>query len=307
MHGPRSLTKSQELHQSSVKRCTPYAPGLSTAHISPSLEKLPERITDYPYLARTINGNLSQISFSTSHKSRRCGGGLRGEVREFSAASRRRMQKLLNSIDQHRARIPVMITLTYHNDWSEDPRSWKDQLDAFRKRLERKLGKFSAIWRLEYQRRGAPHFHLLCWFNNSPDPMSRNNKLLLEVVRFYVPSMWWDVTGRTSPEHLNAGTRCELPRSWKGANAYLSKYMAKPEQLAAAQTAPGRFWGVWRKDELPISWEVVRLTERQAIHYRRILRKYSGQRGRGNLDRFEAFCSYRTIGRLLAAYGYYRN
>ena len=268
--------------------------GLSSAHISPRQDDIPSHIKESPYLQTPKNGNFSQIKISSSGKPR-CGGGLRGKVTEFSRASRRRMQQLLNSVDRKVALVPILITLTYHNDWPEDPAAWKDHLDAFRKRLERRYGRFSAIWRLEYQRRGAPHFHLMAFFWSH-----QGRKGLLPFLQEDVGPLWWEVTGKTSEEHLRAGTRCEMPRSWKGANVYLSKYMAKPETLQEGQPSPGRFWGVWRKDLLPILYETFSVTFDQAIRARRILRRLSGMRARRfDLGKFSCFTDYNAVMQLL--------
>jgi hypothetical protein len=205
------------------------------------------------------------------------------------------MSHLLGSIDQVRALAPILITLTYHNDWPEDPARWKDHLDAFRKRLERRYGKFSALWRLEYQRRGAPHFHLLCFFWTH-----QGRKGLLPFLRDDVGPLWWDVTGRTSQEHLRAGTRCELPHSWKGAQVYLSKYMTKLEKLIPGQKPPGRFWGVWRKDLLPILHETFVVPFAAAIRARRIMRRYSGIKARRfDIGTFSCFFPYSVSLQLL--------
>lgn len=273
----------------------PDALGLSTAHISPRLDDLPPHVKGNPYLQTSKNGNFSLIKISSGRKPR-SGGGLRGEITEFTSASRRRMQLLLNSVNHLKAAVPVLITLTYHEVWSEDPAVWKDQLDAFRKRLERKYGQFSAIWRLEYQRRGAPHFHLMCFFWRH-----QGRKGLLPSLRMDVGEMWWEVTGRTSEAHLEAGTRCEEPRSWAGARSYLSKYMAKHEKLNPGARSPGRFWGVWRKALLPILYITTSITFHQAVHARRLLRRLSGIKARRfDLSKFSCFVSYSTTLKLLA-------
>jgi hypothetical protein len=205
------------------------------------------------------------------------------------------MQHLLNSIDRVKALVPILITLTYHEVWSEDPAVWKHQLEAFRKRLERRYGKFSAIWRLEYQRRGAPHFHLMCFFWTH-----QGRPGLLPFLRDDVGPLWWEVTGRTSEAHLQAGTRCELPRSWKGANVYLSKYMTKLEKLVPGAKPPGRFWGVWRKDLLPILYETFVVSFSTAIRARRAMRNYSGMKARRfDLGKYSCFLSYSATLKLL--------
>ncbi len=303
MPAARSLPRTKPKPDVGPTPHVPDALGLSTAHISPSGDDLPDSIRQNPYLTAAKNGNLTVVKPSSRHKSRGQGGGLRGNIMDFTHAARRRMQQLLNSIDRTVAVVPVLITLTYHNEWSEDPAAWKDQLDAFRKRLERKYGRFSAIWRLEYQRRGAPHFHLMCFFWDHAGKPG-----LLPFLRMDVGGMWWEVTGRTSQEHLVAGTRCELPRSWKGANVYLSKYMTKSETLSPGQASPGRFWGVWRSKLLPIVYEAVQLTFEQAFRARRLLRRYSRIAARRwDVTRFSCFISYSTTCRLMEWLGYYPN
>lgn len=60
---------------------------------------------------------------------------------------------------------PVMVTLTYPSDWATvapDGATVKRHLDQFWKRLERAFGgPVRVVWKLEFQRRGAPHFHIL--------------------------------------------------------------------------------------------------------------------------------------------------
>ena len=60
---------------------------------------------------------------------------------------------------------PAMVTLTYPGDWeavAPHGPAVKAHLRAFFKRFERAWGMpWRGVWKLEFQRRGAPHFHLL--------------------------------------------------------------------------------------------------------------------------------------------------
>lgn len=60
---------------------------------------------------------------------------------------------------------PAMVTLTYPGDWetvAPNGPAVKAHLRAFFKRFERAWGMpWRGVWKLEFQRRGAPHFHLL--------------------------------------------------------------------------------------------------------------------------------------------------
>lgn len=60
---------------------------------------------------------------------------------------------------------PAMITLTYPGDWevvAPEGEAVKAHLQAFFKRFARAWGRaWVGVWKMEFQRRGAPHFHLL--------------------------------------------------------------------------------------------------------------------------------------------------
>lgn len=96
--------------------------------------------------------------------------GSRGVVSGWSGESRQRMLRAIASCDIARART-AMLTLTLPAEWhrkpiSDGPDIWRTpkvlrrELDAFRKRYERQWGDLSAVWKLETQKRGAPHFHV---------------------------------------------------------------------------------------------------------------------------------------------------
>ncbi len=61
-------------------------------------------------------------------------------------------------------RLPAMLTLTYPGDWltvAPDAETVKRHFTALAKRYERAWGEpLIGPWKLEFQRRGAPHFHI---------------------------------------------------------------------------------------------------------------------------------------------------
>lgn len=94
-------------------------------------------------------------------------GGCRGEVKTFSAASRRRLMRTvakLRDLDSG-----YFVTVTYGDDVPGDWKVWKTHLAALRKRLARFMPGAGGIWRFEPQVRKSgklagqivPHFHLL--------------------------------------------------------------------------------------------------------------------------------------------------
>lgn len=173
--------------------------------------------------------------------------GLRGKITSFSAQSRTRLFDLVNRLDVKYK--PVFLTLTYGDDYPSMDRA-KENLRAFLERIRRrkKCDKASAIWRVEPQERGAPHFHLI-FFNLPFIPMKE------------VQTMWSEIIGEPEPF-----TRIELVRSRRGIMFYVSKYIAKlpdagqsgfiyPTYLHAYELkygpCIGRQWGVFNKKLLP--------------------------------------------------------
>jgi hypothetical protein len=187
------------------------------------------------------------------------------------------------------------VTLTYPDDYPDDPELCKRHLKAFRKRLQREYGPFAAFWRLGIQRRGAWHFHLLMFVGPSIGPVRE--------LRRFISSSWYEVTGKVSEGHLRTGTRVEAVRKWREATSYVERYMAKPEAFPEGLET-GRIWGVWNENLLPVRWETVEVSLRDAFRIRRIYRKLARRNGSGFLRRITVFVRYENVLRLLQFLGY---
>jgi hypothetical protein len=136
---------------------------------------------------------------------------------------------------------PIFVTLTYPGEWPRDPKAWKKHLDTFGKRLLRRYPNACAIWKLEPQKRGAPHYHLIVL--NVP-----------HVDKDWLAQAWYEVVGSGDTKHLRAGTRVESIRTWRGCMAYASKYTAKViEELPEGWEKVGRMWGIIGRKNLPIA------------------------------------------------------
>ena len=193
-------------------------------------------------------------------------GGPRGVVNGFSAASRRR---LIRKLARLRPDQTVFLTLTYPARFP-DAKEAKTHLRAMLERLRRRFPKMSAIWRLEFQQRGAPHFHLLC-FNMPYIPHRTFRKYWSEIV--------WEYVDETLPF-----VRLEMIRSQKGAMFYAAKYCAKPTDEAveslfnnSAYLHAGRIWGIHNKDHLPYAPKVyivvLGASKRSLANVKKILRR----------------------------------
>jgi hypothetical protein len=260
---------------------------------------------DVAYLSSAEGGSVSTLSFEdtktknrlSSH--RRLGGGTRDKVRGFSRASRRNLLLRLASINRgafkaFKGRM-IFVTLTYPHEYPDDPERCKSHLKALRKRLQREYKSFAAFWRLGIQQRGAWHFHLLLFVGPSIGSVGE--------LRHFISSSWYEVTGKVSEGHLRTGTRVEAVKRWKQATSCVERYMAKPEEFPD-ELQTGRIWGVWNKELLPVSWETVQVSLRDAYKIRRIYRKLARRKGSGSLHSITVFVRHENVVRLLEFLGY---
>jgi hypothetical protein len=112
----------------------------------------------------------------------------------------------------------------------------------------------------------------------------------------------WDVFETCLGRRLSR-TYVEEIRKWRSATSYMEKYVAKPEQFPEG-VETGRVWGVWNEDLLPIQWETVRVSLKDAYKIRRIYRRLAKMRGKGHLRRLTVFVRHENVVRLLEFLGY---
>jgi hypothetical protein len=257
------------------------------------------------YVSSAVGGSVSTLSFEDTKASnrlspsRRHGRGTRDRVRGFSRESRTNLLRRLASINRgafkaFKGRM-IFVTLTYPKQYPEDPELCKRHLKALRKRLQREYKSFAAFWRLGIQGRGAWHFHLLLFVGPSIGSVDE--------LRRFISSSWYEVTGKVSEGHLCTGTRVEAVKRWKEATSYVERYMAKPEVFPEGLKT-GRIWGVWNEDLLPVRWETVEVSLKDAFRIRRIYRKLARSKGNSSLRRITVFVRHENVLRLLEFLGY---
>jgi hypothetical protein len=88
-------------------------------------------------------------------------------------------------------------------------------------------------------------------------------------LRRFISSCWYEITGKVSEGHLRMGTRVVAVKRWKQATSYVERYMAKTEEFPEGLET-GRIWGVWNKELLPVRWQKVEVSLRDAFRIRRI-------------------------------------
>lgn len=153
-------------------------------------------------------GNLLKVLDTTRQEAKKAIGGKRGNVSGTSAAARRRLMRLMATLDVDTTRC-VFLTLTFHGLPTYEKA--KRNLKAFLMRMRRKFPNASAIWRMELQERGSIHFHLIC-FNL---PYWHYSDL---------QAAWTQVTGEDI-----SGIDIRLVKDRSHAMSYVSKYVAKSD------------------------------------------------------------------------------
>ena len=193
----------------------------------------------------------------------------RGRIDNFTPKSRRRMMDKLNQVDQAKlAPHKYFTTLTYA-DFDHDRRKWNAHRRAFEKRIKRRYDIQAMVWKLEPQKRLAPHFHYLIFAHEEID----NDELA---------QCWHDIAGQNNPDHLawhrgdlgNGNKPCTTKIEYfDGVKSYVSKYCSKEIEgdTLPAWWRGGRFWGGMQ--DLPITIETVEITPREAFDIRRVMRK----------------------------------
>jgi hypothetical protein len=287
--------------------------GLSTCHISPGLRSQVERLDPVRETVGVATvrvahgGTVVRCALSGAAPAARLEQARRGAIVGYSRRAGRRLKDLVASVNQSKAGLPLFVTLTYPGRWAAEPERWKRDLDAFAKRLVRRVPGASFIWRLEFQRRGAPHYHLLVFG-------------VSVLHRRWLSTTWADIVTDLTPaetlralgdggaalsaehdmycKHLAAGTQVQRVRSWRGVASYAAKGMAhelgKGDQ-AVATLEVGRWWGVVNRHALPVDIEVVVIALDVFWRLRRLLRRLGGRPGSGRWQGMAAFVTPPTV------------
>lgn len=233
-------------------------------------------------------------------------------ITAWSSKSRSNMVHTLCSLDFSPmlcdpARLPGMITLTYPGDWlcvAPTGKHVKRHLEAFKLRYLRAWGEpLMGLWKLEFQRRGAPHFHLLAvpphgLAGTARQASTRARSALGDGMPFrpWLSAVWADIVAHPDPvqrmRHEIAGTAVDYAEGMRASDpkrvaVYFLKHSAPgetskeyqhivPEPWREPGRGPGRFWGYWQLDRVSVGAEVAPV---DAIRAARILRRWAAAQG----------------------------
>lgn len=158
--------------------------------------------------------------------------GLRKQaVYEFSKKSRQNLAFICNNTA---VEFDRMITLTYPSEYTNDGKEVKRHLRVILQWLRRR-SVLNYLWFLEFQGRGAPHFHILLSGGDYID-------------RFDLSNRWFEIVGSGDINHYVVGTNIVSPKKKHGLHFYGLKYASKLSQksIPPAYRNVGRLWGCSR-------------------------------------------------------------
>jgi hypothetical protein len=152
----------------------------------------------------------------------------RSKIVKFTKKSAKNLRHLIRNSENT---WKVFITLTYPQNFPCNGKETKVHLNAFLQYLRRKEIKYA--WVLEFQLRGAPHYHII-----ASDFIPKNE----------LSDRWYGIVGSGDEKHQKAGTGIEFIKSKKHLYCYLSNYIKKLDQKNPPKGFEnvGRFWGASR-------------------------------------------------------------
>jgi len=215
-------------------------------------------------------------------------------IKKWTAKSRTNMVARFLSLDFSPLfaggnRLPIFITLTYPGEWevvAPTGSAVKRHLKAFVKKFEtEKAEQLHAVWKLEFQSRGAPHIHIYTSTAENIDDF-----------RAWLSEAWSQVVNHPNPVqramHRHAGTRVDVGKKYITERPsliaiYFSKhsspnmagkkeYQNQPPKIWIEAEDVGRFWGYWKLKPAQVSHEI---TRSEAVFISRCLRKWHRSKG----------------------------
>lgn len=208
----------------------------------------------------------------------------RGTIKGISSKSRYRLIKKLAKIN--RPDEPIFITLTYRS-FTDCFVDWKTHLDNWRRRISASFPEYAGVWRLEFQKRGAPHYHVLLWLGKEV-PLADFQRRCTEI--------WCRCIGQTDAANFEYGCTVEPVTDFRQSAFYLSVYQAKDAQ-DRTDIHTGREWGLWHRKRLRLApVRSASITGPQLRLFRRLVRRqyesFMRSSGKGLRDRTGATRGY---------------
>lgn len=196
----------------------------------------------------------------------------RGNRKKITRISKRSLDRLLFRVSSSGISFTSLLTLTYGQNYPIDGINVKANLNHFIIKMKRSFGGFSYFWFLEFQKRGAPHIHIV---TTIPPPDECRRELMATIwSEIAEDGNWYYTEVRPPYKRREAGfgmsTKDAVFRQhrrkevWSairkkdGATRYALKYAAKQHQKIVPKNYQnvGRFWATSRDVSPPRGIEV---------------------------------------------------
>lgn len=194
-------------------------------------------------------------------------GAKRGVIEYLSQRSLSKLALTATSVEP--GLLKSMITLTYGPNFPVNGRIVKRDLSQVLKWLNRKYGRYSYLWFLEFQNRGAPHFHIL---NSLEAQEHRRNALAQFWLKRQRVGHWpYSVLRNKKVLYLDESIErvAAHSKTWEairlvdGATRYVVKYSLKAKQKLVPEFFQdvGRFWATSPDLRLGMPERIIDTTE----------------------------------------------
>lgn len=162
-----------------------------------------------------------------------------GDIKEFSAKSRKRLFEIFAKLDYKSYGVPVFVSATYHYDAPTERLIIKNKIKNYFRTLKRILPAFHYITKLEYQQRGVPHFHFILL------PLDKNVRFDTKEIMERLKKHWLALKD-CKCQHCNTyAVKTVAVKDYKHAVIYISKEIAKVTQNYQEHDL-GRIWSTSR-------------------------------------------------------------
>lgn len=175
---------------------------------------------------------------------------------EFTGKVRRRFMNATNAWRPQSHAKMLFITLTYPNEWPVDWKQWKADLENFRRRWLRYAPGSKGYWKMELQKRGAPHFHLLIEIQANkrrrPGKSVFWHDKTLSDIRAEVTRLWAHIAHKNDQYQGKYATNVRVVKGIVDLRRYIVKYAGKRGYLPIdddgvimddVDATMGRLWG----------------------------------------------------------------
>lgn len=191
---------------------------------------------------------------------------------KIDMVSRRSLNKLALLVKSCGVTFESVMTLTFGQNYPMSGREAKRMLNSFLVQSKRGFGNYEYVWVLEFQERGAVHFHLALTL---PPPTDSERETFSEIWQRISTPMHWQYCplpghGQNEQKSIELWTDFAClsvhnhPKAWEavrksdGVGRYFAKYANKLRQkkVPVWYSDVGRFWGASRGVKLPDAVEV---------------------------------------------------